>query len=86
MYEVRYQKHAARQILRLRGDVARRISAKIKMVAADPYGKHPNATRMRHREGSFRLRVGDWRVLYFLDDETKSLLVTKVDHRGEVYR
>ena len=86
MYEIRYQKHAARQILRLHGDVARRISAKIKMVAADPYGKHLNATRMRGRNGGFRLRIGDWRVLYFLDNETKSLLVTKVDRRGRVYR
>ena len=86
MYEIRYQKHAARQILRLHGDIVRRISAKIKMVAADPYGKHPNATRMRDREGGFRLRVGDWRVIYFLDDETKSLLVAKINRRGVAYR
>lgn len=56
------------------------------MVATDPYGKNPNAMRMRDRKGGFRLRIGDWRVLYFLDDETKSLLVTKVERRGRVYR
>ena len=86
MYEISYQKHAARQILRLHGDIARRISAKVEMVAADPYGNHPNAMRMRGRNGGFRLRVGDWRVLYFLDKERKRLLVTKIDRRGTVYR
>ena len=46
----------------------------------------PNATRLRGREGSFRLRVGDWRVIYSLDDNRKVLLVAKIAPRGQVYR
>ena len=46
----------------------------------------PNATRLRGREGSFRLRVGDWGVIYSLDDDRKVLLVAKIAPRGQVYR
>lgn len=66
--------------------VAQRIRAGIEAVAADPYGRHTNATRLQGREGGFRLRVGDWRVVYVLDDERKRLLVGKIDRRGRVYR
>ena len=86
MYEVRYQKHAARQFLRMPRDVARRIRAGIEAVAASPYDKHPNATRLSGRDRGFRLRAGDWRVVYALDDERKRVVVAKIDRRGRVYR
>ena len=37
-------------------------------------------------DSGFRLRTGDWRVIYFLDNERKVLLVVKIDRRGRVYR
>ena len=86
MYEVRYQKHAARQLLRIPRNVAQRIRAGIETVAGSPYGSHPNAARLRGQDGGFRLRTGDWRVIYFLDNERKVLLVAKIDRRGRVYR
>ena len=85
VYEVRYQKHAARQLLHMPREVARRIRAGIEAVAANPYGKHPNATRLSGRDG-FRLRASDWRVVYTLDDGRKQVLVAKIDRRGRVYR
>ena len=86
MYEVRYQKHAARQLLRLPRDLAQRVRARIETVAANPYGRHLNATQLRGQAGGFRLLTGDWRVIYVLDDERKVLRVAKIDRRGQVYR
>ena len=86
MYEVRYQKQAAAQLFRMSRNIAQRICARIDAVAADPYAEHPNATRLKGRDGDFRLRVGDWRVIYSLNDERKVLLVAKIDQRGRVYR
>ena len=82
MYEVRYQKQVASQLFRMSRNVARRIGAKIDAIAASPYADHPNAMRLRGRDGDFRLRVGDWRVIYSLNDERKVLLVAKIDQRG----
>ena len=86
MYEVRYQKLAARRLLSMPRDVARRIRAGIEAIAANPYGKHPNATRLSGRDGGFRLRAGDWRVVYALDEERRHLVVAKIERRGRVYR
>lgn len=86
MYEIRYQKHAARQLLRIPRDIALRICTRIAVIAAEPYAKHPNATRLKGRDGGFRLRIGNWRVVYFLDDKRKVFLVAKIDQRGRVYR
>lgn len=86
MYEVRYQKHSARQLLRMPRDVARRIRAGIEAVAANPYGKHPNATRLAGRDVGFRLRAGDWRVVYALDYEREHMVVARIDRRERVYR
>ena len=86
MYEVRYQKHAARQLLRMPRNVAQRIRAGIETVAGSPHESHPNATRLQGRDGGFRLRTGDRRVIYFLDNERMVLLVAKTDRRGRVYR
>ena len=86
MYEVRYQKQAAGQLFRMSRSVAQRICTKIDAIAAAPYAEHPNAMRLRGRDGDFRLRVGDWRVIYSLNNEQKVLLVAKIDQRGRVYR
>ena len=61
-----------------------RIVAKIREVAADPYAPNNNLTKLQGRNG-FRLRVGDWRVIYELDDDRLVLLVLDVGPRGGVY-
>ena len=44
----------------------KRIVAKIRQVAADPYSPNRNVTKLQGRDG-YRLRVGDWRIIYELD-------------------
>ncbi len=86
MHEVRYQKQAARRLYGLPRNVAQRICARIDAIAANPYGEHPNATRIQGRDRDFRLRVGGWRVIYSINDEREILLVAKIDTRGQIYR
>ena len=86
MYEVRYQKQAARRLFGMPRNVARRICDRIDAIAADPYGRHPNATQIQGRDRDFRLRVGGWRAIYSINDEQRVLLVAKIDTRGQVYR
>lgn len=86
MYEVRYQKQAARRLFGMPRRIAQRICARIDAVAADPYGKHPNATQIQGRDRDFRLRLGGWRVIYSINDVQRVLLVAKIDTRGQIYR
>jgi mRNA interferase RelE/StbE len=54
---------------------------KIKDIAADPYAKHNNVTKLQGREG-YRLRIGDWRVIY---DDRLELWALEVGARGGIY-
>lgn len=64
--------------------MARTIRERLDAIAADPYGPHPYAKAFGG--GAFRLRVGDWRVLYELHDDRLVVVVVRTAHRREVYR
>ncbi|MGA8298909.1 MAG: helix-turn-helix domain-containing protein [Terriglobales bacterium] len=61
-------KSFAKALFRLPMNWQKRILGKIKDIAADPYAKHNNVTKLQGREG-YRLRVGDWRAIYELHDD-----------------
>ena len=47
----------------------------------------PAARKLRHPAiGDYRLRVGDWRVFYDIDEDTKVVIILRVMHRREAYR
>jgi len=58
--------------------------AKIREVAVNPYAPNNNLTKLQGRDG-YRLRVGDWRVIYELQDDRLLMLVLEVGPRGEIY-
>ena len=66
-------------------NVATLIREKLEAIATNPYADHPNAKKLQGRDG-YRLRVGDGRVLYEIQDNKLVILVLKVAPRGEVYR
>ncbi len=69
---------------RLAKNIANLIREKIDTIAVDPYAPHNHVTKLVGRSG-YRLRVGDWRVIYELQDEQVVLLVIKIRPRGEIY-
>jgi mRNA interferase RelE/StbE len=58
---------------------------RLDQIAQDPYARYTNVTKLQNRPG-YRLRVGDWRVIYDLQDEELVILVLKVGPHGDVYR
>lgn len=66
-------------------NTAKLIREKIEQVAADPFSSIPNAKKLQGRDG-YRLRVGDWRVIYEVNIKEITIIVLKVAPRGEVYR
>lgn len=84
MFEVVYSRDARQQLRRMPANDAVRIMDKVDQLAADPLGSNPNASALKG--GGFRLRVGDWRVLYELDTDADRMLVAAVLPRGKAYR
>lgn len=85
MYRVQFTKSANKALLKMPRDAALRIRERLDHIAVDPYAHHPNVTRLQNRTG-YRLRMGDWRVIYEVEEQRLVILVLSVGSRGEVYR
>lgn len=85
MFEVVYSANARRRLRRMPNNIERTIIAKIDALAATPAAPNNNVTALKGGVG-FRLRVGEWRVLYSLYPDEELLRVAAVLPRGEAYR
>jgi mRNA interferase RelE/StbE len=70
---------------RLDKPVLERLWKAVQMLKRNP--RPPSARKLRHPAiGEYRLRVGDWRVIYDVDEEAKTVVILRVMHRREAYR
>ena len=83
-YEIKFSKGAKKQFSKLPLDVQERIQTKINDLAIEP---RPNGVKkLQGDDNSYRIRVGDYRVVYELDDDFLIVTVIKVRHRSEIYK
>lgn len=81
---VEYEKDAMRELRALDPSVRARIIKKINQYADAPETLANQVKALKGTPGGFRLRVGDWRVLFRLADDV--IQITSVGARGSVYR
>lgn len=73
-----------RSMDKLDGAVRARIDRAILKLAENP--RPPGCTRLVGTASGWRIRVGDWRILYTIEDDKLIVLVVDVGHRREIYR
>lgn len=83
MHTIRYTAAALKALRRMPRNVADLIRQKVQEVAADPAAAR-NVKKLKGRDG-YRLRVGDWRVVYDIEDGVLVLIVIDVGPRGGIY-
>lgn len=82
-YSVRIAPAAQRQLRKFDPPVRRRIQAAIDLLAQDP--RPPKAIQLVGGSGEWRVRTGDYRIIYELHDEQLLVLVLRLGHRREIY-
>ncbi|HNT36636.1 MAG TPA: type II toxin-antitoxin system RelE/ParE family toxin [bacterium] len=83
-YSISITASAQRSIARLEKPIQRRIQQAIDRLEETP--RPFGAEKMQGEPNGYRLRVGDYRILYEIGDRELLVLVVKVGHRREVYR
>jgi len=83
-YSVRLSAAAQRDLDRLNTTTAERVLRRIETLAADP--RPHGVEKMAGSDDLYRVRAGDWRIIYQIADRVLSVLVVKIGHRREVYR
>lgn len=77
-------KHSAQNELDALDDALfARIDRKILALAENP--RPAGCKKLKGYKDLWRMRIGDWRVLYIIDDDVKLVSITRVAHRREVY-
>ena len=83
-YRVIDKPAAERDLEKLPHDVLRRVSDRVSALAEEP--RPPGCKKLGGEEDLYRIRVGDYRVLYEINDRERVVRVTRVRHRREVDR
>jgi len=85
MYEVVYTKTFEKNIKKLDKSVAKRILNKISETAKNPHSVKPLKHSPKDLPNLCKLRVGDWRILFWIDHKEKMITLYIVEHRSKIY-
>lgn len=81
-YRIELRPAAVRALRKLDPPVARRLQAAIALLAEDP---RPPASRPLRGRPAWRVGVGDYRVIYTIEDDVLLVVVVTLGHRRDVY-
>lgn len=81
-YRIELRPAAARALRKLDPQVRHRIQGAIALLAKDP--RPPGARALQGRPG-LRVRVGDYRIIYTVDNDVLLVLVVRLGHRRDIY-
>ena len=82
-YQVILPKSVQKELDLLPDDVARRILARLAGLTTNP--RPADVKKLKGRD-AWRIRVGDYRVIYEIHDRALQIIVITVGHRREIYR
>lgn len=83
-YEVRLKPSAATKLRKLPREAQQRVAKRLDGLGADP--RPPGCERLAGLGSLYRVRVGDYRIVYEIQDDVLVVLVITIGHRREVYR
>jgi mRNA interferase RelE/StbE len=82
-YSIEIKPSAQKELDALDDGAFARIDRKILALAANP--RPSGCKKLKGYKDLWRIRVGDWRVLYIVDDTAKLVSITRVAHRSSAY-
>ncbi len=82
-YRIEFLKTAQKELLKLPKEIQQRIATKLDALLIDPYP--PDAKKLKNGNGRFRIRVGDYRIIYRIEEEALVILIIKIGHRRNIY-
>ncbi len=83
-YRIIISKSVQKQIDALPDEMSDRVAEKLQQLAEEP--RPAGVVKLKGSDNEYRIRVGDYRIRYEIDDRDKSIRLLQCKHRREVYR
>ncbi|MEM9540105.1 MAG: type II toxin-antitoxin system RelE/ParE family toxin [Cyanobacteria bacterium P01_E01_bin.42] len=83
-YSLQFKNSAAKEFRGLPTDIKQRIGEAVEELCFDP--RPDGVVKLKGDDDLYRIRVGNYRVIYEIDDDEKALLIMRVRHRGDAYK
>ena len=84
-YTVLLERQAEKELRSLPSQILRRIDKRLLALSTEPWPR--GAVKLKAKEGEgWRIKTGDYRILYMVDKTQKVIKVYRIKHRREAYR
>lgn len=84
-YQVFFTKSARREFDRLPENVQQRVVDALQVLGSNPFSELLSIKKLRGAPSLYRVRLGDYRVVYTLEKDRLVVTIIKIGHRREVY-
>lgn len=85
-YKVEFVKSAQKEFDRLAAKLQAQTAEALNLLAQNPFSELLKVKKLKGADNLYRIRLGDYRILYEIRNEQLIVLVIKISHRSEVYR
>ena len=82
-YKIQFDKSADKELDKLEKDILNRIWVKIKLLADNP--RPPGCKKLAISDNLWRIRIGDFRVIYRISDKIKTVTIAEIKNRRDAY-
>ncbi|MDJ0845412.1 type II toxin-antitoxin system RelE family toxin [Crocosphaera sp.] len=83
-YKIEFLKTAKKDLAKLPRNIQQRIAKKINALITNPYPT--DVKQLKNGNGRLRIRVGDYRIIYRVENDKLVILVIKIGHRSQIYK
>ena len=83
-YKVSFRRSAEKELRKIQKSDLRRVTDRVGALSVNP--RPAGAQMLKGEDRYYRIRQGDYRVIYELDDPDRQVIIIKIGHRREVYR
>lgn len=85
MYKLLFHPRAVKKLKRLQPSDKKRVLEKLDSLSHNPRSKSLDTRKLAKTKRSFRMRAGNLRAIFEIEEQTKTIYIWDVDYRGSMY-
>lgn len=86
MYSIVFSSASRKELKKLPREVLKRVVQKIEELSENPYSPYLDIKKLAGSMDEYRLRVGDYRIIYSIENNKLYIFVITIAHRKDVYK